>query len=312
MATGEEFRMVGGRIQGLNQYALFRKRYLGMWIKDSDQQTCMTCRCAFSLFRRRHHCRFCGRLFCANCSSKTLSATRFIKSVRTCDDCHRSRNLEHQLPADNEHRFVAGGLWIPFEWVPFCMCCAEIFNWMRSKTHCRNCGQVVCKGCCNTKRRLEYCGYLEPVPVCERCVREERTGNTFRRHDNSETDNSETANSAVWTWLHQKTFISSPVTSGSLAIRLYWKHSQKTYWQINKPKPECLTDEPPLPARVRRTTPSVGWKFCVQESPFTHCLFKNLPFRSLKSKRSQYCKKKKKNVQSLAQEMLIITFDLKR
>merc|ERR1719225_1481908 len=38
------------------------------WIPDSMAPLCMGCGLAFSLVRRRHHCRSCGRVFCAKCS----------------------------------------------------------------------------------------------------------------------------------------------------------------------------------------------------------------------------------------------------
>ena len=38
------------------------------WIPDSMAPLCMGCGSAFSLVRRRHHCRSCGRVFCAKCS----------------------------------------------------------------------------------------------------------------------------------------------------------------------------------------------------------------------------------------------------
>jgi len=38
------------------------------WIPDSMAPLCMGCGAAFSLVKRRHHCRSCGRVFCAKCS----------------------------------------------------------------------------------------------------------------------------------------------------------------------------------------------------------------------------------------------------
>ena len=34
------------------------------------QSSCTSCGCRFSLFKRRHHCRLCGSIFCNDCSSK--------------------------------------------------------------------------------------------------------------------------------------------------------------------------------------------------------------------------------------------------
>ncbi|CAH1802978.1 unnamed protein product, partial [Owenia fusiformis] len=58
------------------------------WVPDETVQACMVCSVQrFSMFTRRHHCRRCGRVVCAACSSKT-TIIRGI-SARTCDDCYQ-------------------------------------------------------------------------------------------------------------------------------------------------------------------------------------------------------------------------------
>lgn len=41
------------------------------------------------MFNRRHHCRRCGRVVCANCSQQRMQVHTYPKSVlvRICDDC---------------------------------------------------------------------------------------------------------------------------------------------------------------------------------------------------------------------------------
>ncbi|VDD83273.1 unnamed protein product, partial [Mesocestoides corti] len=39
------------------------------WIPDSHCQECFECGSKFTTFLRRHHCRFCGRIFCSHCSA---------------------------------------------------------------------------------------------------------------------------------------------------------------------------------------------------------------------------------------------------
>lgn len=39
------------------------------WIPDERVQRCFSCNVQFSLLRRKHHCRSCGRIFCASCTS---------------------------------------------------------------------------------------------------------------------------------------------------------------------------------------------------------------------------------------------------
>jgi hypothetical protein len=38
------------------------------WVDDSKCKTCYECETPFSMLVRRHHCRICGRIFCANCT----------------------------------------------------------------------------------------------------------------------------------------------------------------------------------------------------------------------------------------------------
>ena len=39
------------------------------WMPDSLCKQCYACETPFTVFRRRHHCRLCGRVFCSNCSA---------------------------------------------------------------------------------------------------------------------------------------------------------------------------------------------------------------------------------------------------
>ena len=41
----------------------------GRWMDDGESSICCGCGSPFTLLRRRHHCRCCGRLFCDACSS---------------------------------------------------------------------------------------------------------------------------------------------------------------------------------------------------------------------------------------------------
>jgi len=40
------------------------------WMPDSNSLDCYDCGKAFTTFRRRHHCRVCGQIFCWKCSSE--------------------------------------------------------------------------------------------------------------------------------------------------------------------------------------------------------------------------------------------------
>uniref|UniRef100_A0A8D2LPY5 Early endosome antigen 1 n=1 Tax=Varanus komodoensis TaxID=61221 RepID=A0A8D2LPY5_VARKO len=57
------------------------------WAEDNEVQNCMACGKGFSVTVRRHHCRQCGNIFCAECSSKNALTPSSKKPVRVCDTC---------------------------------------------------------------------------------------------------------------------------------------------------------------------------------------------------------------------------------
>ncbi|ETV88135.1 hypothetical protein H257_01473 [Aphanomyces astaci] len=75
-----------------------------VWIDDKSRPACMLCAKNFSLGNRRHHCRYCGRLCCADCATGKVAAYKFPKGFdnrlkqhggapnhkpqRVCNVCH--------------------------------------------------------------------------------------------------------------------------------------------------------------------------------------------------------------------------------
>ncbi|XP_013165665.1 PREDICTED: lateral signaling target protein 2 homolog [Papilio xuthus] len=62
------------------------------WVPDIAAPACMRCAAHFTAFRRRHHCRNCGKVFCASCSSNSIPLPRYgqMKPVRVCEECYQS------------------------------------------------------------------------------------------------------------------------------------------------------------------------------------------------------------------------------
>mmetsp|Transcript_9237 Transcript_9237/g.17384 ORF Transcript_9237/g.17384 Transcript_9237/m.17384 type:complete len:2047 (+) Transcript_9237:105-6245(+) len=73
------------------------------WMPDVLCKTCYGCDAQFTVFRRRHHCRLCGQVFCSRCSSffveivttaKIMGTTGVdiqqpdIRTLRTCKTCY--------------------------------------------------------------------------------------------------------------------------------------------------------------------------------------------------------------------------------
>ncbi|KAK4367188.1 hypothetical protein RND71_015068 [Anisodus tanguticus] len=54
-----------------------------------EASRCDICSCSFNTFRRRHHCRCCGRTLCAEHSANQMALPQFglHSSVRVCGDC---------------------------------------------------------------------------------------------------------------------------------------------------------------------------------------------------------------------------------
>ncbi|XP_050087670.1 uncharacterized protein LOC126572416 isoform X2 [Anopheles aquasalis] len=62
-----------------------------LWVPDHAVTRCTSCQLEFTLCRRKHHCRSCGQIFCAECSEYTahLPDERFYQPVRLCGPCYQ-------------------------------------------------------------------------------------------------------------------------------------------------------------------------------------------------------------------------------
>ncbi|KAF4670640.1 1-phosphatidylinositol-3-phosphate 5-kinase [Perkinsus chesapeaki] len=54
-----------------------------LWMPDETCTACFGCSRTFHAFRRKHHCRICGRIFCYRCSNHFIEGQH-----RVCDHCH--------------------------------------------------------------------------------------------------------------------------------------------------------------------------------------------------------------------------------
>ncbi|MBN3293607.1 ZFYV9 protein, partial [Polypterus senegalus] len=60
-----------------------------VWVPDSQAPICMKCEAKFTFTKRRHHCRACGKVFCASCCSlKCRLMYMDRKEARVCVTCH--------------------------------------------------------------------------------------------------------------------------------------------------------------------------------------------------------------------------------
>ncbi|KFV42205.1 Lateral signaling target protein 2, partial [Tyto alba] len=60
------------------------------WVPDEVCSYCTACKAPFTVIRRKHHCRSCGKIFCSRCSSHSAPLPRYgqMKPVRVCTHCY--------------------------------------------------------------------------------------------------------------------------------------------------------------------------------------------------------------------------------
>ncbi|KAL1921174.1 uncharacterized protein VTP21DRAFT_10890, partial [Calcarisporiella thermophila] len=69
---------------------------------DDHTNCCRFCYKAFTFFRRRHHCRICGDIFCSRCASGIARLDEFALPDpsrgkflgRVCANCHHRYHLQ--------------------------------------------------------------------------------------------------------------------------------------------------------------------------------------------------------------------------
>ncbi|KAI1708317.1 FYVE zinc finger domain-containing protein [Ditylenchus destructor] len=61
------------------------RRLLASWVPDDQCKNCTKCKRKFTRFRRRHHCRQCGQIFCGKCAKKKIFLVQLNGKVRVCD-----------------------------------------------------------------------------------------------------------------------------------------------------------------------------------------------------------------------------------
>ena len=77
----------------------------GQWDLDERVTQCTSCGTEFGLFVRRHHCRYCGKIFCDTCSDQTFTLADkpggVKAAVRTCRPCFTFLRDQRGVRLDN-------------------------------------------------------------------------------------------------------------------------------------------------------------------------------------------------------------------
>jgi hypothetical protein len=69
----EKFYLIDDSFINLNE-----ERRRNSWVSDTIIEKCLECDKYFSIFRRKHHCRNCGGIFCYECCSSYIKIPKFI------------------------------------------------------------------------------------------------------------------------------------------------------------------------------------------------------------------------------------------
>lgn len=62
-----------------------------LWMPDNKSRECYDCNSKFNTFRRKHHCRLCGQIFCSKCCNQIVPG-KIIKcsgELRVCNYCSK-------------------------------------------------------------------------------------------------------------------------------------------------------------------------------------------------------------------------------
>ena len=103
MGSQEQYHIYGGVGGGSRSESYLRfgpRNSFGLsrdfWMRDEAVTECYDCKANFGTFRRKHHCRLCGQIFCHRCAGNLVNGKRFgypaPEDLRVCDFCLRVTN----------------------------------------------------------------------------------------------------------------------------------------------------------------------------------------------------------------------------
>lgn len=83
---------------GLQRAKLEISGFAPVWIPDDQAPVCMECKKKFTLFIRRHHCRWCGKCICGDCFKNSIRLPGLsVEPKHVCNECYKllnSREME--------------------------------------------------------------------------------------------------------------------------------------------------------------------------------------------------------------------------
>ncbi|SNX81918.1 probable FAB1 - phosphatidylinositol 3-phosphate 5-kinase [Melanopsichium pennsylvanicum] len=75
------------------------------WMADENAKDCRECLSVFTSFRRKHHCRICGQIFCGRCAAHIIKGKRFNFEgmIRVCNFCKRMLEEYDRHERESQH-----------------------------------------------------------------------------------------------------------------------------------------------------------------------------------------------------------------
>ncbi|EPT03489.1 hypothetical protein FOMPIDRAFT_1058729 [Fomitopsis schrenkii] len=85
------------------------------WMDDKLCKECYDCKSVFTAWRRKHHCRICGQVFCSRCASNVIKGARFGQEgmVRICNLC-LDKLAKVNDEEEDDHRSITSSMTSPF------------------------------------------------------------------------------------------------------------------------------------------------------------------------------------------------------
>ncbi|XP_033951541.1 zinc finger FYVE domain-containing protein 16 isoform X2 [Pseudochaenichthys georgianus] len=78
------------------------------WVPDSEAPNCMNCYQRFTFTKRRHHCRACGKVYCAVCCNRKCKLKYLEKEARVCVVCFDT--IHRGCPREQKRVWFADGI----------------------------------------------------------------------------------------------------------------------------------------------------------------------------------------------------------
>ncbi|VDB86931.1 unnamed protein product [Peniophora sp. CBMAI 1063] len=83
------------------------------WMDDENCKECYDCKSVFTAWRRKHHCRICGSIFCSRCASNIIKGYRFGHNgmIRVCNLClDKLKTVEEDEDDDHDRHSISSSV----------------------------------------------------------------------------------------------------------------------------------------------------------------------------------------------------------